>query len=126
MRQERERFQKPTQRVGHPAVLNLAIKWGYLTENPTREVKKLKVTNSKPVRFLSKDECHRFLEACPDDLRAIYFTFLNTGMRLAELEHLEWTDVDLKRRRIRIRRKESWQPKTGERDIPINDAMTPC
>jgi len=49
--------------------------------------------------------------------------FLNTGMRKAELENLEWADIDFARRKIRIHRKESWQPKTGERDIPISDAL---
>ena len=32
-------------------------------------------------------------------------------------------DVDFKRRKIKIRRKEFWQPKTGEREIPINQAL---
>ena len=67
--------------------------------------------------------CKRFLEACSPELYSIYFTFLNTGMRKAELENLEWDDVDFERRKISIRRKESWQPKTGEREIPINDAL---
>jgi len=74
-------------------------------------------------RFLTVEECQRLLEACPSDLHPVYFTFLNTGMRKAELEHLEWDDIDSTRRKIRIRRKESWQPKTGEREIPMNDAL---
>jgi site-specific recombinase XerD len=105
------------------SIFNLAIKWGYLDENPTKGVTKLKVTDSKPPRFLTEDECRRLLEACPDDLHSIYFTFLQTGMRKAELENLEWVDVDFKRRKIRVRRKESWQPKTGERDIPISNTL---
>ncbi|MCH9024014.1 MAG: tyrosine-type recombinase/integrase [candidate division Zixibacteria bacterium] len=104
-------------------MFNLAIKWGYLKENPTTKVKPLKVNDSKPVRFLSDKEVSKFLNACPADLYPIYFTFLNTGMRKAELENLEWDDVDLKRRKIKIRRKEFWQPKTGEREIPISDKL---
>jgi len=104
-------------------VFNLAIKWGYLKENPTKEVAKLKVNDSKPPRFLTVDECKRLLKACPSELYSIYFAFLNTGMRKAELENLEWYDVDLERRKISIRRKESWQPKTGEREIPMNNAL---
>ena len=100
-----------------------AVKWGHLQENPTKGVKKLKVNDSKPPRFLTEEEYKKLLEACPADLYPIYFTFLNTGMRKAELENLEWTDVDFKRRKIRIRRKEDWQPKSGEREIPVSDSL---
>ncbi len=102
------------------SVFNLAIKWGYLRENPTKGVTKLKVKDSKAVRFLTEEECRRFLEACPPKLYPIYLTFLNTGMRKAELENLEWDDIDFDRRKIKIRRKEDWQPKTGEREIPMS------
>ncbi len=101
----------------------LAVKWGHLTENPTKGVKKLKVNDSKPPRFLTEEECRRLLDACPPELYPIYFTFLNTGMRKAELENLEWTDIDFRRRKISIRRKEDWQPKTGEREIPVSDSL---
>jgi len=79
-------------------VFNLVIKWGYLKENPTKEVAKLKVNDSKPPRYLTVEECRRLLEACPRELYPIYFTFLNTGMRKAELENLEWDNIDFERR----------------------------
>ncbi|MCK4573061.1 MAG: site-specific integrase [candidate division Zixibacteria bacterium] len=104
-------------------IFNLAIKWGYLKDNPARGITKLKVNDSKSQRFLSKEECQRLLDACPEQLYPVYFTFLNTGMRKAELENLEWSDIDFKRRKIKIRRKEDWQPKTGEREIPISDSL---
>ena len=101
-------------------IFNMAIKWGYMKENPTKGVVRLKVNDSKAPRFLTKEECHRLLENSPSDLRNIFYTFLNTGMRKAELENLEWSDIDFKRRKIKIRRKDFWQPKTGEREIPMN------
>jgi site-specific recombinase XerD len=104
-------------------VFNLAIKWGYLKENPTKDVQSLKVTDSTLPRLLSKEECQRLLEHSPAELRPIFFTFLNTGMRKGELENLTWEDVDFKRRKIKIRRKEFWKPKTGEREIPMNQAV---
>jgi len=105
------------------SLFNLAIKWGYLKENPVKGVKRLKVNDTRQLEFLSKEECQIFLKACPADLYPIYFTFLNTGMRKAELENLEWKDVDFQRRKIRICWKEFWQPKTGERDIPISPKL---
>jgi integrase len=104
-------------------IFNLASKWNYLRKNPTKNVKRLKVDDSKPPRFLTSDEGRRLLEASPPELYPIYFTFLNTGLRKAELENLQWGDIDLKRRRIQVRRKENWKPKTGEREIPINNDL---
>lgn len=67
-------------------MFNRAIDWGYLKTNPTKNAKKLKVDDSKPVRLLTKDECQSFLDAIPAQLYPIYFTFINTGLRKSELE----------------------------------------
>jgi len=105
------------------ALFNLAIKWGYLKDNPTVQVKRLRVTDTIQLEFLSIEDTERLLKATPKEFYPVYFTFLNTGMRKAELENLEWADIDFKRKKIRIRRKEFWQPKTGEREIPISQPM---
>ncbi len=104
-------------------MFNLAVKWGYLKENPTKEVAQLKVNDSKPPRFLTTGECRKLLDQSPNHLYPIFFTFLSTGMRKAELENLEWADVDMESRKIRIQRKDFWQPKAGERNIPINQKL---
>jgi integrase len=104
-------------------IFNIAIKWEYLKDNPTRSVNPIKVTDAKPIRFLSPTECERLLQASPPELQPIYFTFLHTGMRKGELEHLEWSDIDLSRKKIIIRHKEDWHPKTGEREIPISQRL---
>lgn len=103
--------------------LNLAKKWGYIKENPVQQIKKLKVNDSRKPRFLTQEECEKLLKHSTEFLYPIFFTFLNTGMRLAELVNLEWTDIDIKRRKIKIQRKDFWHPKTGEREIPINKKM---
>ena len=108
---------------GIKTMLNLAIKWDYLKDNPMKHVKPLKVDDKKPLRFLTPEECERFLEACPKELYPVYFTFMSTGMRKAELEHLLWGDIDFRNRLVLIRRKPDWQPKTGEREIPISDEL---
>lgn len=104
---------------GIKTMLNLAIRWGYLHDNPMKQVKPLKTDDKKQLEFLSKEECQRFLDATPAESYPIYFTFLNTGMRKAELENLQWKDVDLKLKQILIRPKKDWKPKTGQREIPI-------
>ena len=104
-------------------IFYLAMKWGYLKENPTKLVKRLKVDDSKKIRLLSIEECRQLLEACPQELYPIYFTFLNSGLRKAELENLEWDDIEFDRRKIKVQRKTFWKPKTGEREVPINSPL---
>lgn len=104
-------------------ILNQAIKWGYLRQNPTKGINMLKVTDAKKPRFLNEEECKKLLAECGEELYPIFFTFLNTGMRLAELINLTWNDIDFRRRKIKIQSKTLWHPKTGEREIPINKSM---
>ena len=101
-------------------IFYMAVKWGYLRDNPAKDFVRLKINDSKQPRFLSIKECHLLLKHSSEALRNIFYIFLNTGMRKAELENLEWSDIDFRRKRIKIRRKEFWHPKTGEREIPVN------
>lgn len=104
-------------------MFRLGLQWDYVRKNPLDGMSKLRIPMSNPPRFFTEDECRRFLSACNEFLYPIFFTFLNTGMRKGELENLEWTDVDFDRRRIKIRIKDDWTPKTNEREIPINDPL---
>lgn len=105
------------------AMFYLAMKWGYASDNPVKGVTPFKDDKNKKPRFLSKEECKILLENCGTELYPIFYTFLNTGMRKAELENLEWGDIDFERRKIKIRVKDDWSPKTSEREIPINDNL---
>ena len=105
------------------SMLILAVKWGFSNVNPAKGVEFLKVAKKQEARFLTKEECEKLLAHSDIWLRPIFFTFLNTGMRKGELEHLTWDDVDFVRRKIKIRAKGSWTPKTEERDIDINDKL---
>ncbi len=104
-------------------MFRLAIQWGYAKENPTLGVAKLRIPQKNAPRFLSQEECKKLLDASDDWLRPIFFTFLNTGMRKSELENLEWSDIDFNRRKIQIKVKDDWSPKTNEREIPINEEL---
>ena len=108
---------------GIKTMLNLAIRWEYLKENPVKYVKPLKTDDRRPVRFLNLSECDRLLAVASPDYYPILFTFLNTGMRKAELENLLWSDIDFKRSKIWVRAKEDWKPKTGEREIPMAEEL---
>ena len=104
-------------------IFNLAIKQKYLDTNPVREVGFLKPDDSKQRRFLTESEIDRLLRACEPEYYPIFFTLIHTGMRKAELINLEWNDLDFNRQIIKIQRKAFWVPKTGEREIPMSEAV---
>jgi len=105
-------------------MFNKALKWGYCNNNPTEGVALLRTDKNEEPRFLIRDECDKLLKNCGDELYPVFFIFLNTGMRKSELLNLEWRDVDFERKRIRIRVKDGWKPKTRERDIPFNGRVS--
>jgi integrase len=105
------------------AMFYQGMRWGYVRTNPLKGVKELKEEVDKKPRFLSKEESKALLENCDSFVYTIFFTFLHTGMRKAELENLTWNDIDFGRRKIKIRYKEDWSPKTSEREIPINNTL---
>ncbi|MFH1771437.1 MAG: tyrosine-type recombinase/integrase [Candidatus Omnitrophota bacterium] len=105
------------------SMFNLAVQWGYAKDNPVRGVKPLKEEKDVKPRFLNDEEIKALLENCGDKLYPIFYTFLHTGMRKSELEYLEWNDIDFARRKIKIRFKHDWHPKTSEREIPINNGL---
>ena len=104
-------------------LFNLAIKWGYIKENPTKGITRFKVEDAKPLRYLTKEECRLLMEHCDADLKRIFFILISTGMRKGELENLIWLDIDFDRKMILIRHKENWHPKSGERDIPMTEEV---
>ena len=101
----------------------MAIKWGYANLNPLRNVDSIRVMRKTEARFLTKQEIDKLLANSSEWLRPIFYAFLQTGMRLQELMTLEWSDVDFDRRKIKIRVKEDWTPKTSEREIPISNGL---
>jgi len=113
------------------AMLNLAVKWGHIQDNPVRQVKRLKLDAVEPPS-LSAEESNRLLEACRDNRNLYTFAALglSTGMRIGEMLNLTWADVDLRRRIVKVRPKAeaegvtTWRVKTGDlRDIPVNDFL---
>jgi integrase len=77
-------------------ILNLAIQWEFLEQNPCRGL--TKYTEPKKERYLHNDELKRFLTALDEveqsvSAQAIRF-LLFTGLRLSEATHLLWENVN--------------------------------
>lgn len=108
--------------------LNWAVTAGHLTENPLSGFQKLKTTDSKPRRVLSRKELARLFQASEEIEKRLHsragqtfvWRFLaHTGLRIGELIHLQWDDIDFRRKVIKIQRKPDWDPKTYGREVPF-------
>lgn len=104
-------------------MMTMAVTWGYINENPFSCVKLLHVPK-KVERVLTTDEECLLLAACDrirsPFLRPIVIIALNTGMRRGEILSLQWNQVDLLNRTIRIY---NGKTRSSERVIPMNNTV---
>jgi integrase len=103
-------------------MLSTAVGWGVISSVP--RVRWLK-TPAPQFDFLTLEEASRLIAAAPSDWRAPITIALRTGLRQGELRALRWSDVDLERGRIVVRRA-VWRdivstPKNGRvREVPLS------
>jgi len=105
------------------AMLNAAVRWGYLRTSPAKGVRKIRVVQQeKP--FMTPEQVSALLAECKGWLHTFCSVGLNTGMRLGEILSLEWEDVDFENGVIKIRSDEEFTTKSGRnRVIPFNDYL---
>ncbi len=95
-------------------VLREAVERGFAMENVARRVKNHRVEVHE-VPYLGEPEVRRILAAAPRDLRPILAILADTGLRRGELLSLAWSDVDIGRGTVLVRRS-----KTGRgREVPL-------
>jgi integrase len=108
------------------AVLGFAVARKWLPTNPADGLELCEVAPRAYHWIRTRAEQERLLEVCKDPLRSILATLLLTGMRIDEVIHLQWEDVDLEHRIITIQRGRQGPPKGGRlRYVPINDSLLP-
>jgi len=96
-------------------MMNKAIEWGYLQENPLKNVRWFREKRGR-LRFLSAHEIAALLRECSKWLRPIVLFALNTGMRRGEIMSLTWDCVDFEAKVIYVT-----ETKSGDmRVIPMN------
>jgi integrase len=98
---------------------------GWIAVNPCRGVKRVKLTERSYNWLRTVPEVERLLRSCDGDIRDIVATAVGTGMRIDEVLHLAWDDVDLERRLLTVQRGRKGPPKGGMRHIPILDGVLP-
>jgi integrase len=92
-----------------------AIAEGFCRENPVRDIRRPKI-EEKPIPFLHQADVDRLVEAQDDDLKPFVRLLSETGLRLGEALRLRWSDFDLLRGVLTVRRSKSGKP----RDVPLS------
>lgn len=85
--------------------LEKAVELGMIPRNPCKGVAFPK-DDTKDIRVLTQEDQQRFIKALDGEYyRVMLLTYLYTGMRAGECIPLQWKDVDLNKRTIRINKK---------------------
>ncbi len=99
-------------------IYTVAIKAGIVEKNPCKDVKRLKVTQTKD-RVLSQSEIALLLDKLQGKDRLMVLVGLFTGLRLGGVLGLNWQDIDFTRKII------SSSHKTGKLvSIPMSDYLS--
>lgn len=97
----------------------------WIPTNPCHRVRLLEVLDSAYPWIRTVPEIERLLRSCTGEMQDIVACALGTGMRIDELLHLAWDDIDLDARLITIQRGRQGTPKRGMRHVPILDSVLP-
>lgn len=99
---------------------------GWIDRNPCHGVKQVEDPEGAYRWIHTKEEITRLLAACADELRDMVAVTLATGLRIDELLHLEWADIDLTGRLVAVHRGRQGTVKSGRlRHVPILDSVLP-
>lgn len=107
----------------YKAWFNKLIAWEYIEKSPFRLLK-VKVPINFPV-YINVDELKLIVskESNPTLAKIYEFAFY-TGMRISEIINLEWSDVNLEGKVVKVRNKGSFITKSKrERVIPMNEKV---
>jgi integrase len=102
-------------------MLNWGVKHGVIGSNPLKAIKPLRHDCPRQRRPLSLAEVNRLLEASREPWKSVWYAFLTTGMRYAEVRELRFTDLDWTNREIIIRAGVAKNHR--ERRIPMDDRL---
>lgn len=97
------------------SILTSAVQWGFLLNNPASRVKPPKVEKKEARHFEENQMEYIFelLEYVPIKYRAMINLSLYGGMRMGELAGLDWSDIDLDNKILKIKQSSQYLPGEG-------------
>lgn len=102
---------------------NQCVEKGFILKSPAQNIKTYREPE-RVIRHLSDEEVRKLLEVAPEDLKQVITVLLLTGLRYGELCHLNWSDIDFRRRQVIIQPKPDWNPKNfKKRIIPMHPVV---
>jgi integrase len=103
-------------------ILNMAKSWGLLSTNPLDEVTPFNdpARNGRQVSVLSPEQLQKFLAALRPEFLPFFAVSAFTGLRRAEVERLDWSEVKLDRKLIDLPFAKSKNGKRKLIEIPEN------
>jgi len=98
-----------------------ALEWEMIPEDVLKKIRKAKPLKgeNKRLRFLSREEISRLVDACDPHIRPIVVTALNTGMRKSEILNLRWDQIDFQHGFIYLDKTKNYE----RREIPLNQTL---
>ena len=100
-------------------LVNFALTRGMILQDPLKGIR-IREPKPTPQPCWSPAEVEEILAAADGPYHAALVLVADTGMRVGELCHLTWDDVDLDSNVVMVRAKGDWKPKSGdERAIPM-------
>jgi len=101
-------------------IFNDAIRWGYLKENPMKNIPKLNEPE-KGFNYLTKEQVKKLLENASPNGRPILMLAVYTGMRKGEILALKWEHIDFEKKIIKVEETLEGSTKSKKvRYIPIH------
>lgn len=109
-------------------VMQTAVEWRFLNENPTRGCRVARQALAKQRIFLNAQQVQQLCDALPEPCRSIVLVAVLTGLRIGEILALRWGRVDLLRNIFAVEESYSGRfgpPKTrsSRRVVPISTVL---
>ncbi|GIV45692.1 MAG: tyrosine recombinase XerD [Ignavibacterium sp.] len=106
------------------SIFNYARREKHIRINPFLGIKKIPTPKNNPI-YINKDDFVKIIGEVKYRIYKAFFIILYyTGMRVSELIHLRWVDIDLNKKEIYVRNHDSFRTKSHrERTIPMNNRV---